>query len=288
MQLSDTDLRQLHDLAIEAARRAGAHIQPQAGKPQEVMAKEGHTPASRVLTEVDLESQRLILEVLGDSMEQFGLGLLTEESADDASRHQSDYFWCIDPIDGTLPFIENVPGYSVSVGLVSRAGEPAVGVVLDPVENTVYHAWRGGGVLRNSEPFGLGSGSQLTLVIDRSMAEQENYAGVLSRVEEIADSSGLEGVRVLDKGGAAMNACWVLDHAPAVYFKPPKPQRGGGASWDFAGTACLFRELEGGAVGDFYGNPLKLNREGEPYMNKEGVIFASSERLASAVRRMLK
>ncbi|MFT5411834.1 MAG: fructose-1,6-bisphosphatase/inositol monophosphatase family enzyme [Verrucomicrobiales bacterium] len=284
MKLSESKLEQLLQTAIAAAKRAGAHIQSEAGKPREVISKEGHTPASQVVTEVDFESQRLILETLADSMEKFGLGLLTEEAEDDDSRQRCDYFWCIDPIDGTLPFIENVAGYSVSIGLTSRAGEAVIGVVFDPVTGNLYHASRGGGAFRNREPIVLGDGGKLTLVIDRSMALLENWESVRQQMAAIAVELGLAGLKVINQGGAAMNACWVIENAPAVYFKMPKPQHGGGALWDFAATACLFAELGGGVVCDFDTAPLKLNREGSPYMNREGVIFASSEALAAAVR----
>ena len=286
MELTETDLQELHQLALQAAKRAGSYIQSEVGKPRDVQSKDGHTLASQVVTEVDFESQRLILETLEASIEKFDLGLLTEESVDDSSRHNCDFFWCIDPIDGTLPFIENVPGYSVSIGLTSRSGAPVIGVILDPVTDQVYHAVRGGGVFRDGVPIELGSKDVLTLVIDRSMAKQANYESILDQLRATAAEHGLSGLEVINQGGAAMNACWVLENAPAVYFKLPKPERGGGALWDFAASACLFTELVGAVVGDFSAQPLKLNREGVPYMNLEGVVFASSEGLAAAVRSL--
>ena len=250
------------------------------------MKPDGHTHASQVVTEVDFASERMILDDLADSMEKFELGMLTEESVDDASRQEREYFWCIDPIDGTLPFTEDVPGYSVSIGLVSQSGEPVLGVVVDPVTGNVYSAARGLGVFKNGEPFAQAraDGGELTLLIDRGLAQQENYENVLEQMREISRECGLEGLRVINQGGAVMNACWVIEKAPAVYFKLPKPQRGGGALWDFAASACLFTELGGAVVCDFEGDALKLNREGCPYMNREGVIYASGEVLARAVR----
>ena len=49
------------------------------------------------------------------SLRDYALALLTEESADDGSQFCQDYFWCIDPLDGTLPFIRGLPGYAVSI-----------------------------------------------------------------------------------------------------------------------------------------------------------------------------
>ena len=52
-------------------------------------------------------------------------------------RLELNYFWCIDPLDGTLPFIEGKVGYAVSIGLVSRDGTPLIGVVCDPYHQTL-------------------------------------------------------------------------------------------------------------------------------------------------------
>ena len=126
---------------------------------------------------------------------------------------------------------------------------------------------------------------------------QHQHAGALGaavpekiirfRVEQMkamAVEQGLDGFKLINFGGAAMNACWVIENAPAVYFKLPKPEEGGGALWDFAASACLFAELDGAVVSDFSGAPLRLNRQGDPYMNREGVVFASSEALWRAGR----
>ena len=122
MNISASDLKELSALAIEAAVQSGDYIQTMVGKHQAARSKDvGDSLASRVVTEVDVESQRRILGVLGKSIVAYDLGFLTEESADDLSRLQKDYFWCVDPLDGTLPFIEGGPGYAVSIALVIEA-----------------------------------------------------------------------------------------------------------------------------------------------------------------------
>lgn len=153
MNLTDSDLTQLRELAMTAATQAGAHIQAKVGQHRESNTKEaGNTLASQVVTEVDLESQTLILEILHDSIDKFQLGLLTEESEDDSSRFNTEFFWCIDPLDGTLPFIEGTPGYSVSIALVPRSGEAVIGVIHDPVAGDIFHAQKGQEARKNGDP----------------------------------------------------------------------------------------------------------------------------------------
>ena len=150
MKLSSTDLTVLTDLAIRAAEEAGEMIAH--SRPEAVEKKEGAvTLASSVVTEIDRAAEVMILDVLTPTLEEYELALLTEETPDDGGRLTADYFWCIDPLDGTLPFIEGAPGYSVSIGLVARDGTPQIGVVYDPITTTTYHAIAGHGSFRNGE-----------------------------------------------------------------------------------------------------------------------------------------
>lgn len=286
MQLTPDQLRELESLAMEAAKRAGENIQSRAQSKVEVLHKEGGSSvASQVVTEVDLESQRLILDTLEDSLSRYQLGLLTEESPDDASRHACDHFWCIDPLDGTLAFTKGAPGYSVSIALVARDGTPRIGVVYDPRTATLYHAVAGQGAHRNHQPWQLApkeANRPLTLLIDHSFIAQAKEPDFQQQLKAIAAQAGCRGTRLIDHQGAVLNACGVVEQAPALYFKFPKPDPGGGSLWDFAATACLFHEL-GLPVSDIHGQPLQLNPEGSTFMNQRGVLYASDPELAMAI-----
>jgi 3'-phosphoadenosine 5'-phosphosulfate (PAPS) 3'-phosphatase len=61
--------------------------------------------------------------------------------------------------------------------------------------------------------------------------------------------------------------------------KFPKPQQGGGSIWDYAATACLFREA-GAAVSDIHGKPLVLNPEDSTFMNHCGVLYCANQAMA--------
>lgn len=273
MLLKNTLLSELTDIAIEAARKAGRHIAET--RPMDIQHKAGgDTPASQVVTEVDQQSQDLILQTLEPTIVEFDLAVLTEESEDDRGRLDKDYFWCIDPIDGTLAFIESTPGYSVSIALVGNDGTPYIGVVYDPVEHTLYHAIRGQGAFRNLTPWKLDDpGSQRSVFTDRSVAEQPYFNRVVKTMG-ITD--------ITTQGGAVMNAMWVLEHPPACYFKFPKGKIGGGSLWDFAATACIFNEL-GAVASDIHGASLDLNRADSTFMNHRGILYATDQNLAQCI-----
>jgi len=247
----------------------------------------GNTLASQVVTEVDHKAQDAILQVLMPTCDAFEIALLAEEQADDRKRLESDYFWCIDPLDGTLPFIQGQPGYSVSIGLVARDGTPQIGVVYDPVHDVLYQATRGQGLRRNNEPWVPGSsGQELTFTYDRSLAEHPFFDQILQQLEAYAHLLGLNPLVAIQYGGAVMNACYALEKAPACHFKFPKPQDGGGSLWDYAATACLYQEA-GAIVSDVLGNPLDLNRQGSTFMNHRGALYATDEALARRVREII-
>lgn len=271
------NLQALCEVAVKAATEAGALIASYREQvPVVEQKKAGETQASQVVTAVDRLSQEVILKQLKPSCEAHDLGLLTEEMEDDGSRFAKDFFWCIDPLDGTLPFIEKKSGFAVSIALVAKEGIPLLGVVHDPVTKNTYHAIKGQKAFRNGKPFVLPpQGKALTFVADRSMLTYPQFEQVRSDLLQKAKARGLEKVEIIAHGGVVMNAIWVLEHPPACYFKFPKPQAGGGSLWDFAATACIFRELKLPAT-TYHGGPLDLNRKGSTFMNHEGVYFDSS------------
>ncbi len=284
MTLSTDALGFLADLAIRAATEAGQMIAT--SRPLDVQRKAGGASlASQVVTQIDRRSEGIIVSHLTPTLERFGLGLLTEETADDGARLSADYFWCVDPLDGTLPFIEGVPGFAVSIALVSRDGTPWLGVVYDPIEATVLHAIRGVGAYRNADPWQLDQQPEdaaLSVFADRSFLQRDDHAAVVDALGQVAEDLGLTGLQLHTTAGAVMNACGVLANSPACYFKPPVPM-GGGSVWDFAATACLFYGI-GAVATDIHGNSLDLNRADSTFMNHRGVLFATDEALAREIR----
>ena len=286
MKLSTIDLQELADIAIQAATEAGRMVAR--SRPEQVDHKDGAgSLAAQVVTEIDLLAEEIILELLNPTLERFELGLLSEETHDDGGRLTADYFWCIDPIDGTLPFIEGVPGYAVAIALVGRDGTPWIGAIYDPVESALFHAVRGAGSFRNRQAWPgkeIAGQDMLSVFANRSFLDADYYDVVMEELGQLANDRGLSGVELHTGAGAVMNTCWALASAPGFYFTVPRPVKGA-SLWDFAATACLF--IEAGAVAtDIHGAPLDLNREDSTYMNHRGALYATDEALADRVRKI--
>ena len=289
MKLSLLELLFLQEQACSVAREAGALIMSYAGRVPEVKRKAGAVSlAAQVVTEVDHKCDALIRERLMESVERFDLALLTEETEDDGSRLEKDYFWCVDPLDGTLAFTRSVHGYSVAISLITKQGEPVIGVVYDPLKDDLYSAVKGQGARHNGKAWrplekvrsGSVNSQAFIVQLDCSFIESDRFAETWQSVERWAVSQGFTGAEYLSEAGGVMSAIAVLHEPPACYFKPPKDQSGGGSVWDFAATACIFGEVGGYAM-DFSGQPFHFNPQGDTFMNHCGVMFATSDYSAS-------
>ncbi len=288
MTLTEPQLQELADEACRAATEAGALIASYRDRKVAVREKTdsaGSGLASQVVTEVDERSEELILRLLAPTIEHHDLAVLTEEREDDRQRLAKDHFWCIDPLDGTLPFTRGIPGYSVAIALVRRDGRTLIGVVFDPVEQRLYRAVAGGGVEIDGARFqpAMRAGGPLKFFCDCTFPMHPGREELIREVGAVAEREGFPGLEVIEGAGGVLNACHVLTAGPACYFKKPKLASGGGSLWDFAATACLFEEA-GLHARDFAGRPLDLNRPDSTFMNHRGVCFASTPELAAALR----
>jgi len=270
------DLLKLSKIAIQAARAAGKVIQKHMNDEVIVENKQGgDSYASQVVTAVDLACEKTILSHLLPTCDEFDLALLSEETEDDGSRFEQDFFWCIDPMDGTLAFINKEPGFSVSIALVAKDGTPNIGVVFDPSTDTLYHAIKGIGAFKNDNPWKIESTNEhLTYVTDRKLNDTPRASEIESLLHGHVNRLGLNGIKEMNGGGSVLNGIRVLENGPACMLKLPKKENGGGSLWDFAATACIFKEF-GLPATNFEGGRLELNRKDGSFMNQEGVFYAN-------------
>jgi fructose-1,6-bisphosphatase/inositol monophosphatase family enzyme len=270
------ELSQLNDIACQAALAAGKVIQQYRNEDVLVEKKRGGASyASQVVTAVDKACEATIFSHLLPTCEEFDLALLSEETEDDGSRFQKDFFWCIDPMDGTLAFINKQAGFSVSIALVAKDGTSHIGVVFDPSTDHLYHAIKGMGAYKNGRPWEIKpTNEHLIYVTDRKLQDTPRAAEIEKVLNENVAQLGLRGVKEIAGAGAVLSAIRVLENGPACMVKLPKKESGGGSIWDFAATACIYQEL-GLPATNFAGGRLDLNSKEDTFMNHEGVFYAN-------------
>ncbi len=283
--LSKEQLQILCNTAIQAAQEAGQWIEKfDRHNLQRTFKDAGSSRASQLVTEVDIGSEETIRQHLQQISGQHEITFVGEESSfsaggDTQERFEKPYFWCVDPLDGTLAFAEGRSGYAVSIALVEQSGKPVVGVVYDPASRTLYHAIDGQGCYRDPFRQTKKTSNSLTVYADASFKTHAKYGLAVSALENCAQTSGLDGVTFIYGNGAVKNACHVIESGQSCYLKLPKREDGGGSIWDYAATACIAHEA-GSWVSNVYGQALALNRRDSTFMNHEGVLFASNSQIA--------
>lgn len=289
MIFNKKELTTLCQTATEAAIAAGQYIQSEVDQHQTKQHKTGGTSlASQVVTTVDLKAQEIILRHLQKSIADYDLGLLTEEASDDQSRALKSYFWCIDPLDGTLPFTEGKTGYCVSIALVTTSGDPVVGVVYVPDLAACYTSIKGEGVQLNEELCiydETAPTDTLHVYLDRSLQSEAYFHTVTSLLEEWAEAQKILHIQYHAGFGAVRNAIGVMTSGTSCYFKFPKEQRGGGSIWDYASTRLFFEEL-GLPVSNAEGCLLHLNNPNSTFMNEVGIVYATDPALSKFIIEM--
>lgn len=118
--------------AITWARQAGQiamrhfkHVSPR------------YKPDNSLLTRADVEIEQFLVEQIRTTYPDHGL--IGEESGRVRGRSASPYTWAIDPLDGTTAFVQGLPGWGISLGLL-YAGQPTFGLFYMPLLDDLTYA----------------------------------------------------------------------------------------------------------------------------------------------------
>ncbi len=270
--------------ATSAAYQAGSVIMKHYGNTIEVGSKGKASMGADVVTNVDVAAQERILNVLENVYPEL-IGVLAEESGydKDPSRFEKEYFWCIDPIDGTLPFIMQTNGFSVHIGLIARDGSPVLGVVYAPAFDKITQGIVGEGTWIDGRKINIGDveDGPLYLIYSKHESLPENNNRVLNRIiSALKEEPGITKVRVTPYELTSVHQVRFDQMQPFVVLGFPD-ETGGCGLWDIAASAA-FTKASGAWFSDMFGNPIHLNKEGDPYVQRNGILFASHESLAKA------
>ncbi len=106
-----------------------------------------------VVTDVDMAVQELLQGYI--AREHPGDAVIAEEvqaaPGVHASAGEARRCWVIDPIDGTRNYVRKVPMFTVVLALL-EAGSPVVGIIYNPMTDSMYSASLGGGMFVDDRP----------------------------------------------------------------------------------------------------------------------------------------
>jgi myo-inositol-1(or 4)-monophosphatase len=207
-------------------------------------------------------------EVLKRILPQPGEGWLSEESVDDASRLDCARVWVVDPIDGTREFIEGIPEWCISIGLL-EGGIPVAGGIFNPATEELVLGSLEDGVTLNGEAVrvtepSITNGTSVSVLASRSeirRGEWDRFEGGRFDVRpcgSVAYKLGLVAAGLAD-------ATWTLV---------------GKSEWDVVGGTALVRAA-GGTVCLRDGTEPLFNQPRPVYPNYvaagQGVAKAATE-----------
>ena len=256
MESLQTDYLLAKEAAIEAGKVIMKYFQTTS---YDVKEKSINNP----VTTADYEANQIIEEIL--FKENSGYGWLSEETVDSDIRLKKDYVWVVDPIDGTKEFIEGIPQFSISIGLV-ELGKPILGVIYNPAKNELFSAINNGGAELNGKSIKcLQTNQNLSLLVSRSEVKRgmwDKYQQYYNKIEPI---------------GSVAYKLGLIAAGRADIFATLQPKN----EWDICAGHCIINE-SGGSLVDLFGNSRSYNLKNTKI--EPGLIAGSSDYFESVFK----
>jgi myo-inositol-1(or 4)-monophosphatase len=192
-----------------------------------------------LVSEADRSAERAVRAELAHRFPKYGF--LGEEGG---AHGDPELRWIVDPLDGTLNFVQGLPHWCVSVALWDAEG-PIVGCILDPLKNDLFEAVRGGGARWNGHPMAVSTHSGLDgafLATGFAFQLGERFPLWNKALQQVWPKA--KGIR--RAGSAALDlayvACGIYDGFFEIGLK----------KWDMAAGVLLVKEA-GGRISDWQG-----------------------------------
>lgn len=132
--MKDNNVVKIEDIK-DIALKAGDLIMKIYNKDFQIDYKDDKSP----LTEADTKSNELICKSLSELYPN--IPIMSEENKQTSYEVRKDweYYFCVDPIDGTKEFIKKNGEFTVNIALIKN-NEPIIGVVYAPALGDLYYS----------------------------------------------------------------------------------------------------------------------------------------------------
>lgn len=233
---------------VRIAKEAGDAIMEIYEKDFTIEYKDDKSP----LTEADLKSNEIICSALTNLYPN--IPIISEENKEVPyiARKIWDYFWLIDPIDGTKEFIKKTGEFTVNIALIYK-DVPVLGVVYAPVLKDMYFSKKDMGAYKNDERLPIKQNiepeKELNVVASISHLSEETK----TFIDELAFCT----VKLnLVSKGSSLKLCMVAEGTADIY-----PRLAPTMEWDTGAAHAIV--LESGKQVVQYENdkPLVYNKE---------------------------
>ncbi|MBB4038981.1 3'(2'), 5'-bisphosphate nucleotidase [Microvirga flocculans] len=207
-------------------------------------------------TAADLAAEELIIGRLAEAWS--GVPVIAEETA--SAARTEEYFFLVDPLDGTGDFIHGTGEYSVNIALI-RGDRPVAAVVAAPAIGAIWIA--GDSARTSSLPQEAGTDFDWRAARVRPAPEDDLVALVSRRHGDIATEACLSVLSIGTRRmtSSALKFCLIASGEADVYVRC-----GPTMEWDTAAGDHILTRAGGSVVGPG-GAPLTYGHEHRGYRN---------------------
>jgi 3'(2'), 5'-bisphosphate nucleotidase len=199
------------------------------------------------VTLADREAEALIKKKLAEitpDVPFVGEETVARKGAPDLSG--SEYYWCVDPLDGTKEFINDGDDFTVNIALIHRH-KPFLGVVFVPVTGVLYAGYE-----NTAFKWSEDTGKEKTISVRPPPAR--GLTVVSSKSHGVAEKRDvfLEQFKVdkIVKRGSSLKMCIIAEGKADIY-----PRFGPTCLWDTAAGHAILNAA-GGNITDMDGQTL--------------------------------
>jgi 3'(2'), 5'-bisphosphate nucleotidase len=254
------DLTMLLPGVIAIAREAGDKIMEIYNRDFSIVQKKDDSP----VTEADMAAHAIIDDGLEEIAPQYPL--LSEESASISyeDRRRWEYYWLVDPLDGTREFIKRNGEFTVNIALI-HDHRAILGVVYAPAFSCCYYATKGHGAFKQE-----GEQAPVKIEVRKTRRQKTIVAGSRSHSgKSLKRFLANLGEHELLAVGSALKSCLVAEGKADIY-----PRLGPTSEWDTAAAQCIVEEA-GGFVTDTTMQCLPYNSKSS-LLNPEFFVFGDN------------
>jgi len=233
---------------VHIAKEAGDAIMEIYGRDFSIGYKNDNSP----LTEADLKSNEIICNALFSLYPK--IPILSEENkaAHYNDRKEWDFFWLIDPIDGTKEFVKKNGEFTVNIALIYK-DTPVLGVVYAPVLGDIYFAKKSEGAFKNEKRLPLEINTQLEKYLNVVASKSHLSEETQKFIDKLARST--QKLNLVSKG-SSLKLCMVAEGSADIY-----PRLAPTMEWDTGAAHAIVLE-SGKQVVQYENNkPLVYNKE---------------------------
>jgi len=230
--LKNIDIHKINSIA----KKAGDEIMSIYQQDFDVDYKKDNSP----LTKADIRSNEVIIKNLENLYSD--IPILSEENKEIPYkiRKNWEYFWLIDPLDGTKEFVKKNGEFTVNIALIHE-NVPILGAIYAPALNLLYYAQKGKGAFKqekNKKPQRLPiykhtKDDALKVIASKSHYNQETKEFVDNLKNQYKK---IEFIHI----GSSLKLCLVAEGKADIY-----PRLAPTMEWDIAAGQTIVEESKG-------------------------------------------